>query len=229
MKRFYETVHHDLKDNFYYFYLDNKPIKTPMGHLLSTQSASKADAVIHEWQTQTDTIIPENMPITKYLNTVHDKIIPHYVHIIKQLLDYADNDCIFYFTDKINSPLYDKQIQYWLPIIQHFAHYYAVDFNYGTSLILKNQPEDYKNHLKDLLESLSPDDLACLYTLITLLGSVLLALFAYHKHIDYDTALTYSRLEEDFNIQNWGFKTEIEKKRVQLNKDYKQAIMFLTL
>jgi chaperone required for assembly of F1-ATPase len=230
MKRFYKTVTFDLKDdNLYYFYLDNKPIKTPTGHLLSTPSHTKANAVVTEWQAQTDDIILGTMPVTQYLNSVHDKIIPNYDFILNQLLQYADNDCIFYFTHNTDIDLYTNQQQYWLPIIQYFEIYYAAELNYGTDLILKNQCDNFKNHLQDFLKDLSYENLAGLYKIITLLGSVLLGIYAYGGHIDYDTALRYSRLEQDYNIQNWGLDFEAEQTRNFINQDYAQAVMFLKL
>lgn len=230
MKKFYTTVHHILKDNEnYYFYLDDKPIKTPKGHFLVTQSLAKANAVVTEWQAQTDTINPKTMPITKYLNSVQDTIIPNHTDVIKQLLDYADNDCIFYFTDKTNTDLYTHQTHYWLPIIRHFENAYNIKLNYGSDLIQNNQCDSFKNHLENFLKSLSFEDLAGIYTVITILGSVLLGVYAYKQHIDYDTALTYSRLEEDDNMKKWGFDTESDKNRELTNRDFQQAILFLGL
>ncbi len=229
MQRFYKTVHHELKDNLYCFYLDNKPIKTPMGTLLSTQSQAKADAVVAEWDMQTDTILLNTMPITRYLNSVHDKIIPNYAFIIRQLLDYADNDCLFYFTQKTESDLYHQQITYWLPIIRFFQSDYAVTLHYGSDLILNKQCDDFKNHLQDFFQTLSFENLAGLYTIITILGSVLLGLYAYQNHIPYDIALKYARLEEDYNIQHWGLDPEITKKRNFIDKDYQETIIFLGL
>lgn len=229
MKRFYQHAHYSLTDNLFYFYLDDKPIKTPMGNLLSTPSLPKAQIAVQEWLSQGDIIKPDTMPMTKYLNSVTDKIKPNYNTIIIYLLNYADNDCIFYFTDKVDSDLHNNQLKYWLPIIKHFSKYYAVDLYYGSDLTLPNQCDDYKNHLKDFFQSLSHEDLAGLYNIITILGSVLLALSAYHNHIHYNDALKYSRLEEDFNIQNWGLDLEAEKKRNSINQDYHDAITFLSL
>ncbi len=231
MKKFYNTVHHTLNTDTqnYYFYLDEKTIKTPKGHFLMTQSLAKADAVVAEWQTQTDAINPSTMPITKYLNSVQDTIIPNHSDVIKQLLDYADNDCIFYFTDKTDTDLHTNQTEYWLPIIRHFENAYSVKLNYGSDLIHDNQCDTFKNHLEIFLKSLSFEDLAGIYTIITSLGSVLLGIYAYKQHIDYDTALVYSRLEEDYNMKNWGFDTDADKNRELINRDFQQAIVFLGL
>lgn len=230
MKRFYNTAHHALQDNHhYYFYLDNKPIKTPTGTLMSTPSLKKADAVVAEWHAQADNIIPQTMPITQYLNSVIDKIIPNHASIIEQLLSYADNDCIFYFTHNTDTDLYKNQTEYWLPIIHHFEKYYAVNLNYGSDLILNNQSDIFKNHLQDFFKFLPHEELAGLYTLITIFGSVLLGLYAYQKYINYDTALFYSRLEEDYNIKNWGLDLDSEKNRHYINQDFQNAVLFLGL
>jgi chaperone required for assembly of F1-ATPase len=102
-----------------------------------------------------------------------------------------------------------------------------VNLNYGTQINLDNQSRDFKEQLQVFFKSLSFEDLTGIYTIITHLSSVLLGIYAYHRKIDYDVALEYSRLEEHDNIKNWGLDLDVEKKHSLIAKDYKQAVAFL--
>lgn len=227
MKRFYKKAEYKLENGTYYFYLDDKIIKTPLGNALSTLSAPKAQAVVAEWEQQQDTIVPHTMPVTKYLNSVYDKIMPNYDYIIAQLVDYSDTDCILFFSDKKNTALYETQQKYWLPVIHYFAKKYSVHIHHSTDFCVPKQSDSFKIQLSDFFKSLPLEDLAGLYTIITTLSSVLLGVYAYDKHIDYDTALEYSRLEEQDNIKNWGFDADMEKKYQTISQEYQEAIRFL--
>jgi chaperone required for assembly of F1-ATPase len=217
MKRFYQKVSYCHEHGVYQFYLDDKPIKTPMHHILSTSFKARADAVVLEWQNQTDDIKPATMPITKYLNNVQDKIIPNRSEVIQHLSHYIASDTIFYFTDQADTTLYEQQKTYWLPIINFFEK------TYQTQL----QPEALKTHIHAFLTDISPEDFAALYTIISLLGSHLLALYSFMGHITFDEALIYARFEETYNAKNWGSDEEAEKNNALIDQDYAHAIAFL--
>lgn len=225
MKRFYKNAHYEFKEGRYYFYLDNKPIKTPLGHLLSTISENRAEKTVLEWQNQSEVISPKSMPVTKFLNSTLDRIQAQKSVIMQQFLEYAQNDCIFYFSEHLQV----EQNKNWLPIIQCYENKLDTKLFYGSVLSLDKQSQKYLDYIQQELSGITDEELAGLHVIITALGSILLALHAFHGHISYETALLYSRLEEDYNIQEWGLDMEAEKQRLALEKDYNEAVYFLGL
>lgn len=230
MKRFYKNVRMEFQQQAYYFFLDDKPIKTPLGSTVSTVSKERAEAILKEWEDQQEKIQPISMPITKYMNTVHDKIMPQKNDIIQQLLAYAHHDCIFYLADEQqNIELFDMQIDSWLPIIQFYEKQLDVKISWGNSFDNGDQDQKYIDYVHQTLIKLPTEDIAGIYTVITSLGSVLLAIHAYNQHMLYGQALSYSRLEEDYNISKWGLDQEAKNQREALENEYKAAVDFLIL
>jgi len=232
MQKFYEKVSFKQEINkenqaIYCFYLDDKIIKTPMRHILSTISEEKAKKIVLEWQDQQDIIDPQTMPMTKFLNNVHDKIIPDRQNIIHHLANYMHNDTICFLTDHIQSDLYKQQVEHWIPIIQFFEKKLNTPINYGNSLVIPNQSNIYTEYFKALLYALDPEDFAGLYAVISSLGSHMLAFYAYWGHLSYEKVFALANLEQDYNIKQWGLDTETEQEKFRSCEAFFEAVSFL--
>ncbi len=227
MKRFYTEVTTQSNNGFFHFYLDGKPIKTPMGQDLKTTSEYKAIRIVNEWKQQKDAIQPNAMPFTKMLNSVIDQTIPQQDAVIDNLRHYAQFDCLFHFCPEDNTVLFRQQIDKWLPPLQKFEKIYDVKLNFDSSLLIDKQPEKLSVIVTDFLESLTPEELTAMYKIITTLGSVVLSILLFNDHLEAYEALEISRLEEDYNISQWGLDQDTEKSRNMIDVEYKNAIEFL--
>src|SRR5260221_11384148 len=69
-KRFYASAGIAEADGGFAVTLDGRPIRTPSGRPVIAPTRGIAEAIAAEWNAQTETIDPLNMPLTRLANSV---------------------------------------------------------------------------------------------------------------------------------------------------------------
>lgn len=72
------------------------------------------------------------------------------------------------------------------------------------------------------------EDFAAFYTIISILDSHLLALYAYLGHISYQDAFDYAFLEEKSNAKKWGSDPDMQFNSKKIISEYNNAVAFLS-
>ena len=213
MKRFYKDVDILERDDKYYVTLDGNIIKTPHKSDLSTDNISVAKAMQQEWAEVEETIDAEKMPVTKYINTLIDRIAPQREQMNALLVEYIHHDSLCYFSGDADTEFNAIQEQKWLPVIHRFNQKFNLDIQTTTGIMPLMQNEDISTFAQNYAQSLSPLEFIVFYQLVTLTGSFILGTMVLEADMPEDEALSLSQLEEDRNIQKWGEDPETEKNR----------------
>lgn len=228
MKRFYKTVSTEPLDGGHAIRLDGRAVKTPARADLRLPTSALAHAVAAEWDAQGETIDPRAMPLTGLTNAAIDRVAPDPAAFAGTLAAYAETDLLCY---RAESPaeLVARQAVAWDPLIEWAQQRYAVEFEIVHGVMHCPQPEETVERLGAALRGYGPFQLAGLQPLITIAGSLLIALALAEGEIDGRTAFDTAHLDELWQAEQWGEDELATQARSVRSDDFRAAARFLAL
>ena len=202
-KVFWTDVAVDEDANGYKITLDGRGLKTASKLPLVVPTQIYAQEIAAEWRALEDKVDFDKLPLTKLAGAAIDKLAPQYEPTIEMLAEYATTDLLCY---RATSPaaLRDRQEQIWQPLLDWFADVHGIKLQVGRGVMPISQPEDVLPTSIALLRRYSNYELAAVYDLITLSGSFVIGLAVACEKIVESDAWMASRIDEDWQIQEWG-------------------------
>lgn len=206
-KRFWQSATAAPCDGGYTVTLDGRAVKTPAKALLVVPTAAMADAIAAEWDAQTGLVDPRTMPVTRSANAAIDKLRPQRAEVIALLAEYGGSDLLCY---RATAPdgLVAQQQAAWDPLIAWAAE--ALDAPLIVAQGVMHVPQNEQTLVRMTAHIAAFDDfaLAAVHDLIALSGSLVLALAVTRGHLDAAAAWDISRIDEDWQISQWGADDE---------------------
>lgn len=209
-------------------YLDERPLKTPAKAPLLAPTEAMAKAVANEWRAQDETIDPGTMPFTRSLNATLDKIIPNPAPVADMLAGYAETDLLCYRADNPDA-LVVRQAETWDPLLDWAAEKYDARLVTTAGVMPVTQPAGAVANLARAVHELDPYDLTAAHDLVTLSGSLILGLAATAGRIDGETLWSAARLDESWQIEQWGPDEEAESLAATKKEAVLHALAFQAL
>ena len=120
MKRFYKQVAVVAEDGFFLITLDGKQVRSPGRARLELPTEALADCVAEEWREQKENIVPERMPMTRFVNSAIDRVRPRIQEVIDEIAGYAATDLLCYRTGSPEE-LAARQVSAWQPLLDWAA------------------------------------------------------------------------------------------------------------
>jgi chaperone required for assembly of F1-ATPase len=225
MKRFYKTVTVAAGNRIL---LDGRPVKTPGRADLAAPTQGLAEAIAAEWSEQGATIDPRAMAMTGLANAAIDRIGPEREAFARGLAVYGESDLLCYRAEG-PAPLVARQGERWDPILAWAAERYEVGFETASGVMHKRQPAATVERLRRAVLARDPFALAGLSHLVTVSGSLLVALALAEGAIDLDSAWAAATLDEEWQAEAWGADAEAEKALGQRRADFEAGYRFLGL
>jgi chaperone required for assembly of F1-ATPase len=209
-------------------YLDDETLLTPKKNKLSLPTQKLASKVATEWEHQVDIIDPTKMPYSRLANSAIDKVKDNCGEVVLDLLNYGDTDLLCY---RAESPkeLVLRQKQSWDPILLWASNELTIDLKTISGINYKPQDAIQLTKVAEVINSFDCFTLTGFYDLVTISGSMLVALSLYHKYITPEVALDLSFLDEDWQREKWGYDEESTINRINKLQDLKTASKFLML
>lgn len=172
--------------------------------MFTVPNEALAIAVATEWDAQQDILKFYTMHLTTLCNTALDN--PTHrdeEQMISSALKYLETDTICY---RVEEPygLVDLQVNEWDPVLHWIENRYGVTIGSSCSILGPDIPEATKETFKQHLKSYNFWSLTGLEYVITQLKSVVLALAMIDRHVSVEKAVLLSRLEEEYQIGQWG-------------------------
>jgi chaperone required for assembly of F1-ATPase len=208
--------------------LDARPVRTPAKALLTLPNAALAHAVAEEWRGQGDRIDPRTMPMTGLANAVIDRVLPDPAAFIAPLTGYAETDLVCYRAEEPFA-LVAKQNQDWNPLMGWAQTRFDVGFTLVRGIIHVPQPEETVVRLAAALAARAPWELAPLNPLITITGSLVIALALVEAAISPEAAFDAAHLDELWQEEQWGADDFALEARAARRADFMAAARFLAL
>jgi chaperone required for assembly of F1-ATPase len=226
-KRFYKDVAIARASDGFSVTLDGKPIKTPSGNALVVNETLAA-AIAQEWNAQGEFIDPETMAMTRYANTVIDRVEPRRAEIVAELAKFAEHDLLCY-REAVTTELMRRQAAAWDPWLGWAGDQYGVDLVVAQGVTSVEQPAEALVRLRQAIGEHDPHRLAVLHAGITITGSTILGLAFVARALDAASAFAASRVDESYQIALWGSDAEAEARAARLLADLKAAEHYLSL
>jgi len=208
--------------------LDGKPVKTPAKALFVVPTVGLAKAAAEEWDAQSGKIDPGTMPVTRGANSAIDKVTPQHAEVVALLAAYGDSDLLSY---RAAGPegLMAEQIAQWDPLLDWLDATYGVRLNTGEGVMHVAQDAAGQSTLHRALAELTPFELAAVHDLVSLSGSLVIALAVMQGHLEVERAWAISRVDEEWQIREWGEDEEARALEQKKKQAFLEAATFFYL
>jgi ATP synthase F1 complex assembly factor 2 len=188
--------------------LDSRVLKTPARNPLHLPSQELALAVAMEWDFQTSQkgIEPTLMPLMTLSSTAIDQISPAAELTVQSVMNYlrTDTTC-FPVSPSEDAKLRERQDRLWTPIRQALEEEMGIVLHVSDGgLARPEHPAATVRRIQALLESLPSLELAAVQCITMDCKSLVIALALAHRLITVQEAFAAARVEEQFNIDEWG-------------------------
>ncbi|MEO9863766.1 MAG: ATP12 family protein [Yoonia sp.] len=202
-KRFWKTTAAVECDGGYAIELDGRPVKTPAKVALVVPTADMAAAVASEWDAQVDLIDPTTMPVTRGANAAIDKVSVQKAEVVEMLAAYGDSDLLCY---RAAGPaeLIARQADHWDPLLQWAKGRFDADLKSAEGVMHVPQDGGALTRLKAELDAMTHFQIAAAHDLISLSGSLVIALAVIDGHLSEEDGWAVSRVDEEWQFEQWG-------------------------
>ncbi|WP_224823912.1 ATP12 family chaperone protein [Cognatishimia sp. MH4019] len=183
--------------------LDGRSIKTPAKTALVVPSEALAQAVAGEWDAQGEKINPMSMPVTRSVNAALDKTGRQHADVANMIAEYGTTDLLCYRAD---SPveLIAAQNAAWDPFLDWAETALSARLKPVSGVMLVAQDADALRNLNARVHQLDAFELTAFHDLVSLSGSLILGFAAIEGHTPPEDLWHISRVDEDWQIAQWG-------------------------
>ena len=208
--------------------LDGKPVRTPLKAPLVLPTEGLAQAVAAEWQAVEGKVDPSVMPFTRMANSAIDKVAPQFAAVAGMLAEYGGSDLTCYRAERPEG-LVARQAKGWDPLLDWTAATFAAPLHPTPGVMPRPQPGASLAALSAAVHAMTPFQLAAFHDLVALSGSLVLALAVTRLRLSADEAWSLSRIDETWQIEEWGEDEEAVEATARKHGDFLQADRFFAL
>jgi chaperone required for assembly of F1-ATPase len=228
MKRFFKSAAARPAEGGYEITLDGRPVKTPAREHLIVSSEPLARAIEEEWNGQGEEIDPRSMPMTGLANAAIDRVGPDQQAFASGLARYAEADLLCYRAEA-PATLIVRQQEVWDPLLAWARHRFDIDFEVVSGIMHRPQPASTVERLTKAIAARSAFELAPLSQLVTISGSLIIALALAEGAVTLEEAWAAATLDEAWQLEQWGVDAEAEAVLEARRQDFSAAYRFLQL
>lgn len=220
-KRFYRSARVIEIDGGHTIALDDRPLRTPAKAPFMTTAAA-ASLAAEEWNAQGDVIDPRAMPATRTINTAIDRVATAREAVVDDVAGFGASDLICYRADN-PAELVQRQADAWNPLIDWSAEALGAALRVGSGVVFVEQPEKARDALRAHVATRTVLSLAALHELTSLSGSLVIALAVERGRLDPTDAWAASRIDEDWQAEQWGRDAEAAAAAARREADFHAA------
>ncbi|MBF9035786.1 ATPase [Rhodobacterales bacterium HKCCE2091] len=225
-KRFWTEAQVEPADGGYALKLDGRPVRSPGKRPLILPSAGMAEAAAAEWAAQEDVIDPTTMPVTRSANSALDQTGPAREGVIDMLAAYGETDLLCYRAEEPEG-LVERQVAAWDPLLSWARDRFDAPLAVTAGVVPADQPVESLARLRGAVAGFGNFGLTGFYDLVTLSGSLVLALAVAEGRISPSEGWTVSRIDEDWQIEQWGADEEAAETAARKAHAFDHAARFL--
>jgi chaperone required for assembly of F1-ATPase len=226
-KRFYKQAQLSDAQDGVGISLDGRPVLTPRRRAFVAPTRPLAAAIAAEWDAQSETIDPRQMPLTRLANAVIDAVSENPEAVAEEITKYLGSDLLFYRAETPKK-LVDRQSQAWDPVLAWARGTFGANFKPTQGVVHVTQPAEAVEALQSVIPR-DPWRLAAVSSVTTVTGSALLALAIAQGAIDVDTAWAAAHVDEDWQMTQWGRDELALERRAYREAEFRAAASVLNL
>ncbi|HWH17457.1 MAG TPA: ATP12 family protein [Allosphingosinicella sp.] len=228
MKRFHKAASARAAGHGFEILLDERPVKTPARNALLVPSERLALEIAAEWDAQGEEIDPRSMPLTGLANAAIDRVAPDPEAFARSLAFYGESDLLCYRSENPHG-LVARQAALWDPLLAWARRRFDIDFEIVCGIIHRPQQEMTLKQLGHAVAARQPFELAGLSPLVTISGSLIVALALAEGAIDFGAAWAAATLDEAWQAEQWGEDAEAARVLEGRRQEFAAAYRFLSL
>jgi chaperone required for assembly of F1-ATPase len=228
VKRFYREAAAAPGEGGVAILLDGRPVKTPARRTLAVPTEELAEAIAAEWNAQGEEIDPRAMPLTGLANAAIDRVAPDPAAFARILAAYGESDLLCYRAEG-PQPLVRRQEEKWDGLLAWARRRYEADFETVCGIMYRKQPVETVDRLARAVAARDPFRLAALSPLVTISGSLVLALALAEGEIGLEEAWAAATLDEAWQAEQWGEDPLAAEALAARRREFDAAYLFLTL
>jgi chaperone required for assembly of F1-ATPase len=219
VKRFWKTV--SVENGT--ILLDGRLVKTPGRMTLQLPTPQLAEAVADEWRAVGDDIKPHEMPLTGLANAAVER-----APVVETLAVYGETDLLCY---RAETPpeLAAREAEIWDPLLDWGRKRFDIAFTVTSGIIHKAQPSATVARLCKAIAAYDDFHRTALSPLVTIGGSLVVALMLAEGEITPDAAFDACHLDELWQAELWGEDWMATDARALRRADFNNAARFMTL
>ena len=168
------------------------------------------------------------MPLTGLANAAIDRVAPDPQAFAARLAEYAESDLLCYRADNPDK-LVARQAERWDPILGWARQRFDIDLQVVTGIMHAPQSEAAVQQLARAVAARGAFELAGLSPLVTVSGSLVVALALAEGAISFEEAWAAASLDEQWQIDQWGDDAEASAALEARRKDFEAGARFLQL
>lgn len=227
-KRFWAETRAEAGEGGWQVWLDERQLRTPGKLILAVPTEALAREIAAEWAAQEGEIDPLSMPATRAANSALERVAPQKAEVAQMLAAYGGTDLLCYRAEG-PGPLCARQAAGWDPLLDWAAARFGARLAVGAGVTPVAQPPEAVAALGQGLFEACPFELAALHDLITITGSLVLALAVRHGEISAPRAWDLSRIDETWQAEQWGQDEEAAREAGAKREALLFAARLLTL
>jgi chaperone required for assembly of F1-ATPase len=228
MKRFYKNAAAVPSAGGVAILLDERPVKTPGRHPLLVPTEELAEAIAAEWNGQGEEIDPRAMPLTGLANAAIDRVTPDPAAFAATLAAYGESDLLCYRAEG-PQPLVQRQAEQWDALLEWARHRFDIELTTVSGVMHRPQPPATVARLAAATAARDPFRLAGLSPLVTVSGSLIIALALAEGAIGLEDGWAAATLDEQWQAEQWGEDPLAAAAIAARRSDFDAAYRFLTL
>lgn len=228
MRRFYKDVSLAQGNAGFGLRLDGKVVKTPARAALQVPASALAEAIAGEWRAQGETIEPRSMPLTGLANAAIDRVATDAAMFAAGLARYGESDLVCYRAEG-PANLVARQSEIWDPFVAWARGRYDIELKVVTGIMHQPQPEATLTRLARAVAVRDEFELAGLSPLVTVSGSLIIALALAERAFELDDAWAAASLDDQWQLDQWGEDAEAVAALANRRHDFEAGARFLEL
>ncbi len=208
--------------------LDARPLRTPAKAPLVVPARPLAEALAAEWAAQGEEVRPETMPLTGAANSALDRVAPQCEAVIDEIAGYGETDLLCYRAAAPQA-LAARQATAWDPLLGWAAERFGARLVCVAGVMPTPQPTSALAALRAAVARFDAFGLTALHELVALSGSLVVGLAAAHGHARPEPLWQATRIDEIWQIEQWGEDAEAAAVAARREAAFRQALRFLRL
>jgi chaperone required for assembly of F1-ATPase len=228
MKRFWSEVSVEAGAGGFAILLDRRPLRTPAKVPCVLPTRALAEAVAAEWAAVEGVVDPTAMALTRAANSAIDRVIPEREAVAALIAAYGEADLICYRAPHPEG-LARRQGEAWDPLLAWVDEALGAPLVSVEGVVHVAQPHDSLARLGAAVRAHGPWELTALHDLVSISGSLVIGLAVSHGRLDAATAWPLSRIDEDWQIEEWGEDEEAAALAERRRLDFANAARLLEL
>lgn len=221
-KRFWKAAEVAEHVHGYEVRLDGRSVRTPLKTPLVVPSEAFAARIAAEWEAQEELVDPRTMPFTRAANAALDKVALQRAEVADMLSAYGGTDLLCYRATEPDA-LVARQAASWDPMLDWAQQTHGARLRVTSGIVPVDQDPDSLAKLGEVVHGFDPFQLTGLHDLVAISGSLVLGLAVVADHLSADLAFDMSRIDETWQIEQWGEDEEEADLIASKRQDYVRA------